>query len=335
MQRTARSFVLSAGVAAVMCLTSLAMGAPHYRQYIIPTPSGTGVALGINDLGEVVGASAGRAFIWSQARGYVELSTPSSFSSEAFDVNNDGVVAGATLSGSLSRAVRWTAPDQLQNLGIDGTAHAINRRGDVVGTTLGTPAAFSWTEAEGMRLLGTLGGLYSYAYDINDRGDIVGSASVANGETHAYLWTREDGMVDLGTLGGSYSQAQAINNRREVVGIYAVALTFETRAFRWTRQTGMVDIGISPASDGINSFGQDINDLGLVAGYIFPANTFGHAGVWRRSSGWTDLTPVATQHSLGQAINLWGAVAGHIVLDGTIFPEFYVYQPAIWVPTFH
>lgn len=39
-----------------------------------------------------------------------------------------------------------------------------------------------------MKELGTLGGSESFAYDINDLGQIVGWAKTGTGQTHAVLW---------------------------------------------------------------------------------------------------------------------------------------------------
>jgi probable HAF family extracellular repeat protein len=36
--------------------------------------------------------------------------------------------------------------------------------------------------------LGTLGGTYSYAITINERGQVLGYSFTASGEFHAFLW---------------------------------------------------------------------------------------------------------------------------------------------------
>lgn len=67
------------------------------------------------------------------------------------------------------------------------------------------------------RNLGTLGGNYSDARGINDKGEVVGVATNATGAERAFVY--ENGvMKDLGTLGGAESIALAINSLGDIVG---------------------------------------------------------------------------------------------------------------------
>src|SRR5579884_240272 len=66
--------------------------------------------------------------------------------------------------------------------------------------------------------LGTLGGNSSQATAINAKGEVVGSAQLADGKAHAVLWEPGKAPIDLGTLGGANSSASAINILGEIVG---------------------------------------------------------------------------------------------------------------------
>jgi probable HAF family extracellular repeat protein len=104
-------------------------------------------------------------------------------------------------------------------------ATAINNKGHIVGVAATPFAIHAVLWAKGSIFdLGTEGGLQSLAYDINDRGQIVGYRTVTEfGHSRAFLW--EDGvMTDLGPLlgGGGFSPdsiAWALNNRGQVVGV--------------------------------------------------------------------------------------------------------------------
>lgn len=80
----------------------------------------------------------------------------------------------------------------------------------------GPPVRYTFTD------LGTLGGTFSQAFGVNDKGWVVGFATTEGDiSLHAFLW-RRGVMTDLGTLGGSdprpYSVAGAVNNRGEIAG---------------------------------------------------------------------------------------------------------------------
>jgi probable HAF family extracellular repeat protein len=76
---------------------------------------------------------------------------------------------------------------------------------------------------------GTLSENFSFAHDINNRGQVVGSS-----KGHAFLWENGE-MVDLGTLpGGGFSRASAINERGQVVGFSSTA-SGEQHAVLWTK----------------------------------------------------------------------------------------------------
>lgn len=113
--------------------------------------------------------------------------------------------------------------------------------------------------------LGTLGGNYSFARDINNSGAIAGEAKTEEGHTHAFIW--QDGvMQDLGTLPGQeFSMANGMNNLGEVVG-YGRGKTTSgvTKAILWEADGKAVHL---PNLMGQSySQGSEINDKGEVAG---------------------------------------------------------------------
>ena len=122
--------------------------------------------------------------------------------------------------------------------------------------------------------LGTLGGAFSTASAVNNRGDVVGSSTTTSGEDaplHAFLLSHGTStMTDLGTLGGTLSDANDINDRGDVVGVAATTNNAADHAFLISHGTHtMTDLNtLIPAGSGItlvNATG--ISDDGQIAAY--------------------------------------------------------------------
>jgi len=111
-----------------------------------------------------------------------------------------------------------------------------------------------------MQDLGTLGGTSSFAWSINNAGQVVGWCNrAAAPERRAFLWTPGLGMRDLGTLGGTSSDARGVNDAGQVVGQSTTAGVPAPHGFLWTDAGGMEDLypvtGITSAT-AINNYGQ-------------------------------------------------------------------------------
>ena len=120
--------------------------------------------------------------------------------------------------------------------------------------------------------LGSLGGTYSVARDVNESGTVVGTSAVAPGDPafHAFVWTSAAGMRDLGTLGGTDSEAYAVSDTGQVVGRSLTPGDAAWHAFAWTPSSGMVDL--VPLSGYTDSIAYLVNSSGAVVGRVTTAS---------------------------------------------------------------
>lgn len=311
---------------AMACLVGARAATPLYSISDLGTLGGAqSSANAINNLGQIVGradlannnAVLAHAFVYSNGimtdlsvLGTYNTGQGTTSSSAAYGINNKGEIVGqsSTTNGVLHAFL--FSQGQMSDLGVlpgsqQSKAHAINDSSQVVGWTLGpgTQRAFLY-ENGSLTDLGTLGGTASFAYAINNLGQVAGDSWLNNSSLSDTAFIYSNGMMTaLGDL-GSYPaiQALAINDAGQVVG-YAGAVSTGgptvTRGFLY-RAGSLTDLGdfggaqtnVVPAA--INTYGQIV---GTVSAYEKPGRAFTYAGgmitdlnnLIPAASGWTLL----------------------------------------------
>jgi uncharacterized membrane protein len=186
-----------------------------------PFPNTNASARGMNEDGDVVGSSGGRAIVWRGGQAVVLPPPNPQDYCGAYAINNAGDVAGWCYQANASHtvAVVWddSGPRILWgNPGDDGTfARAINDAGEVVGTERGAALLWGLDDKKPLELAPV-----GVANGINNLGVSVGFVGVNGGTTRATVWNADGQAVDLGLLaGGSYSWLRAINDAGDATGM--------------------------------------------------------------------------------------------------------------------
>jgi probable HAF family extracellular repeat protein len=254
-------------------------------------------ATDINEAGQIVGQSTTKVgetkpFLWSKASGILDLPCPS-VTCHAVDINN----AGQVLIASQDEP---------------GTAEK----------------AYLWTPSSGLRDLGSLGGVSTHAYALNDLGQVAGSSETTFETENAFFWSAQTGMINLGG-----ATAIGLNERGQVLGWAS------TYAFLWDSADGSF-ARIGPV--GLTATPLDMNNAGEVVGYAaFEKGGKPKAFLWTPLQGITELTlPGDTDGSCAFRINDAGEVLGvsrvagedHIYLVGRNSAAREVSLPSALVP---
>lgn len=199
--------------------------------------------------------------------------------------------------------------------------------------------------------LGTLGGLESRAYGLNNDGLVVGAAETSGRDTRAFLYTNGV-MRNLGTFNtglGDSSFALGVNNPGQIVG-YAHSSSGRPHGFI-VGPTNLIDLGTLGGNESIafaiNNSGQiagradivgnvlraflysngsmtnlgtlggnesearGINDRGQVIGFSYLTNGQVHAFLYDTNQGMTDLGTLGGSISQAMDINNAGQIVGN------------------------
>jgi len=325
MNRKLHKFWLMTSLSLALALANHAVSAEYTYVDLAPRDQTNSRAYSINDHDQIVGISGygqyfdiARATVWSEGTTtYLDR-----VGSSARDINNAGQITGSFYPSTTDSAI-WDHGTKT-SLSPNGEARAINESGQVVGYSGPLMRATTWIAGQPVDLGGLSGGRSSYAFDINNKGQIVGGADTGFGYSstqHAVFWDNGT-IIDISKDFGKSSRAWAINDAGQIVGAGVAPGATISRALYWA--SGYL-APVRLADLGSYSAGLAINERGDIVGYSYLQGTSeSHALLWR-DGVMTDLNSFLDQATwdagwrltTALAINNNGSIVGYATQNGT------------------
>ena len=181
----------------------------------------------------------------------------------AVAINDRGDVAGAVTAGLWQHPALWR-DGALSILALpagtqSGAASALNERGEVVGVA-GNRGVL-WRDGGFTLLPMPATASHITVNDINESGHVVGSVSIGN-RRRAFVWTGGDALTELPAPEDGHTEASAINDAGQIVGFHLDPFVGRT-ALLWTNGRMLaLSAGRSSAQD-INDAGEVAGTLFL------------------------------------------------------------------------
>lgn len=309
-----------------------------------------GILAGTSENGTVdpaTGLNVFKAVTW-QNSGITDLGTLGGLYSLPNAINSNGQAAGgaentipdkdnlAAILTGLPSPTQWHAAlwqnGTVQDLGTlgdgpDSGAVLVNEVGQVDGGSYtssvpdpltGIPPihAFFWENGK-MTDIPSLGGAIASASGLNNRGQVVGTSTLAGELTnHPFSWYRGV-LTDIGTFGGDNGAAYWVNDSGQVVGEADFPGDAVHHAFVWENGTmrDLPPVGSAPCS---NAFA--INSKGQVSGNSTDCNGTGLGAVlWEANGSTVDLNSFIPPNS-GITFNesVFVGDGGEIAVEGAL-----------------
>jgi probable HAF family extracellular repeat protein len=213
------------------------------------------------------------------------------------------------LSSFASLQVIWAQSYTFTPINGIGRPSGINGTGQIVGYTLGGEQThgFLYTNGDVTSIMAP-GSRNTFAYGINNAGQIVGSASGSTSSTYGFLYANNNFMI-ISVPGSGSTIARGINDNGQIVG---TAIDSGGRQNGFLYNAGTFTALTVPGN--LNTYAYGINNSGQIVGTF--SNSDGHqSGFLYNKGNFTTIDVPDSTDTLAYGINNLGQIVGSFIDD--------------------